>query len=346
MSFDLSLLGVTQNIPKVNFLEYTGVFEAPEKFGKTTFAALYPKAILLAVEEGYKAQVVNKRSISSWDDFVDFIDKVEDNREAIGDNIQSIVIDTVDELYPLAAAYVCRKQGQKDKTKYNEIKDIPYGQGWNYHDAEFKKQVKRILSMGFAILYLTHSKVKTIKPKNGEPYDMYIATMPDRCAQIVYPACDYIIRGERRSFTNEEGDKISKRVITVRGSDDGVAGNRVHFDSDIAFDTEEEAMELFTAKFREGIEANLRKAGIKTDFATLEIQQAKEREEEVKKYIDSVSGAKGLIKKLDELTKDLTKEDRTKVIAKFKEILNNNGNYKIVEDEKLLQECIDFIEKL
>jgi hypothetical protein len=346
MTFDLSLLGVTQNIPKVNFLEYTGVFEAPEKFGKTTFAALYPKAILLAVEEGYKAQVVNKRSIVTWDDYVDFIDKVEENREAIGDNIQTIVIDTVDELYPLAAAYVCRKQGQKDKTKYNDIKDIPYGQGWGYHDAEFKKQIKRILSMGFAVLYLTHSKVKTIKPKNGEAYDMYIATMPDRCAQIVYPACDYIIRGERRAFMDEDGNKTNKRVLTVQGSDDGVAGNRVHFDSDIPFDTEEEAMELFRDKFRMGIEANLRKAGIKTDLSVLEEQQKKEREEEIKKYIESVSGAKGLIAKLDELTKELSKEDRTKVIAKFKEILNNNGNYKTIEDEKLLQECIDFVESL
>lgn len=31
--FDLSILGITKNIPKVNFVDYTGVFVAPPKFG-------------------------------------------------------------------------------------------------------------------------------------------------------------------------------------------------------------------------------------------------------------------------------------------------------------------------
>lgn len=33
MGFDLSKLGVEKNVPQVNFLSYTGIFQAPEKFG-------------------------------------------------------------------------------------------------------------------------------------------------------------------------------------------------------------------------------------------------------------------------------------------------------------------------
>lgn len=35
MSFDLSLLGVKKNIPSVNFTDYSGIFQAPPKFGVT-----------------------------------------------------------------------------------------------------------------------------------------------------------------------------------------------------------------------------------------------------------------------------------------------------------------------
>lgn len=33
MSFSLADLGIVQNIPKVNFVDYTGLFVAPPKFG-------------------------------------------------------------------------------------------------------------------------------------------------------------------------------------------------------------------------------------------------------------------------------------------------------------------------
>lgn len=33
MGFDLSKIGVVQNIPSVNFTDYSGVFQAEAKFG-------------------------------------------------------------------------------------------------------------------------------------------------------------------------------------------------------------------------------------------------------------------------------------------------------------------------
>ena len=32
--FDLKLLGVEENVPKVNFTEYTGMLQAPPKWGR------------------------------------------------------------------------------------------------------------------------------------------------------------------------------------------------------------------------------------------------------------------------------------------------------------------------
>jgi len=286
MSFDLSVLGIEKNIPKIDFKEYTGMFAAPEKFGKTTFATLYPNNVILAAEIGYKAKVANVKQISDWDSLVEFVDMLEDNREAIGDNIQTITIDTIDELYKMVAPYVCRQQTIKDGEEiYNEIKDIPYGQGWNYWDEEFKKQLDRILNMGFTLFYLTHTEVKTVRPKNGEPYEIYVSTMPDRCKKIIYPACDYILWGER-CFINENGVRVPKRMITGKANEMAVAGSRVFLEEDIVFDTEEEAMEKFQVLFRRGVEKELKKHGITTDIEQLEKEQKEERQKAIKKHIE------------------------------------------------------------
>lgn len=305
MAFDLSKLGVKKNIPKVNFMDYTGIFEAPEKFGKTAFASLYPNSILVASETGYMAQVMNVKDVHEWQDFVDFLDELEANREEIGSDVLTIIIDTVDELYPMALPYALAKEGLRDKATYSRVKDVPFGQGWNIHDEEFKKQIKRIHAMKFTLLYLTHSKVKQIKPKNGEPYDVYVSTMSDRCAQIVYPACDYIIHGERRKVEITKGKHEMRRVLTVKGNDEVVAGNRVYFDEDIIFDTEEEAMEKFQEKFKDGITRNLQKAGIKTDFDSLAEQQAKEKQAEIKKFVDDKKASTKTPEQLHEEIKNI-----------------------------------------
>ncbi|WJJ55333.1 hypothetical protein QB910_000089 [Dabrowskivirus KKP3916] len=350
--FDLSILGVERNIPKVNFLEYTGIFEAPEKFGKTAFSTLYPNAILLAAEKGYMAQVINKRDINKWQDFVDFVNLLSKNREAIGDSVRTIIIDTVDELYPMAAEYVARKQGIKDGQKYETIKDIPYGQGWVMHDNEFKKQIKRILSMGFTILYLTHSTVKTIKPKDGEPYDVYKSTMPDRCANIVYAACDYIIHGTRRKIELDDGEFAMRRVLTVRGNGEAIAGNRVYFDEDIVFETEEEAMEKFQAKFREGIERNLRKAGITESIEVLEEQQKEERLEKIREYIETEKAeeyptdVKGIIEKITEIGNGLGRDEKLQVKERFTAMFGSMAGYKKATDIEKLTEALEFIKSL
>lgn len=352
MSFDLSILGVEQNVPKVNFLEYTGVFEAQEKFGKTAFAALYPNSILLAAEKGYLAQVINKKDINNWTDMVNFVNLLAKNREQIASNVQTIIIDTVDKLYPLVAPYIVKRESINDQVAYKKLKDIPYGQGFGLVDEEFEKQIKRIINMGFTILYLTHSNVKTIKPKNGEPYDVYKSTMTDRCANIIYPACDYIIHGERRKVEIEEGKTELRRVLVVKGSDEATAGNRVFFDEDIVFDTEEEAMEKFQEKFKDRIKRTLEKAGIKTSIEKLEIQQKKEREEQVNKYMveekeEIEVKTKEDIKKeiaaeLSNLHEDVKKAD---VENKFQEILGIK-NYTKVEDSKKLEKALDYMKTL
>lgn len=339
MSFDLSKLGVTTNVPKVNFTEYSGIVSAPPKFGKTTMASMYPNAILLAFEKGYKAQAVNVRDINDWNDFVEFIDLLEDNRKEIGNSIQTIIIDTVNEAYLMAEPYMCKRESVKDGKKYKDKKDVPFGQGWNLHDAYFREQIRRIYDLGFSITYITHSQVKTIRPKDGEEYDVYKTTMSDRLEAIVFPECDYILYGERVKVDDGSGNKIMKRQFTTRGTDDLDAGNRVYLEEDIIFDTEEEAMEKFQRLFRESIEKNLSKAGINKSISELSKEQIKQKEEQVNKVIDEKKFTTENVKLIEQIKNNIANLDA----AKMQEIMATYGIKDFQEPSKIKTEALEKI---
>lgn len=286
--FDLSKLGVKQNIPKVNFTDYTGIFVCPPKFGKTTMASMFPKAIIVPFEKGFSAQVVNYvEDMNTWEDFISFVNKLEEEREGIADNIQTIVFDTVNEAYDLCLPYMLKMEGKKASTKYTAINELPFGVGWSKLDLYFKTQIDRILKLGFAILFISHSKVKNIKPKDGEPYDVYSSTMSDRLEKIIYPLVDYIVFGEKRKVLDTvTGNTILKRVMLVSGSSNSnETGSRVALNTDIVFDTEEEAVDKFQQHFQNAIAEKLKKAGIKTTVEALSEKQAKEKQDKVLEYI-------------------------------------------------------------
>jgi hypothetical protein len=288
MAFDLSILGVEENIPKVSFTEYSGLLQAPPKFGKTTFATLYDNCILLACEPGYKAKKINFRKITCWDDFCDFVSLLEDNREKIGDDVKTIVIDTIDRLYPYVQEYTVRKYNRRksiDAPRAETIGDIPHGKGWSSADEEFLNKITKVLDLGFTFLFITHNKVKTIKPKNTPEYDVYTPTMSDRCAAIIYPLVDFIINGER-TVVVEDGQKVNKRQLVLRGNEMVNGGSRVgEINESILFDTEQEAMDRFRESFKNAIQKELEKSGDKVNIAKLEKEQKKEKDNKIKEEL-------------------------------------------------------------
>lgn len=293
MGFDMSKLGVKKNIPKVNFTDYNGILVCPPKFGKTTMASLFPKAIIVPFENGFNAQVVDVvENLNTWDDFVMFVDKLEKNRADIGDELQTIVFDTANEAYKLCLPYMLKKESIKAGTKYTAIGDLPYGAGYAKVDEYFKVQVDRLMKLGFTILFISHSSVKTIKPKTGEPYDTYTSTMPDRLEKLIYPLVDYIVFGEKRTIIEPStGETSVKRAMLVSGgsSDENGAGSRVALSTDIVFDNEAEAVEKFQKHFSEAIAEKLRKAGITKDINTISKEQAEEKAKNVAQYVESQS---------------------------------------------------------
>lgn len=243
---------------------------------------------------GIKGAVANVvEGIETWDDFIDFVDNLEENRKEIGSQIQTIVFDTVNAGYELITPYVLKFCSRKDNTVYRDVADMQNAKSstnfWVERDRLFKEQIDRIIAMKFSILFLTHLTVKTIKPKKAEPYDVYSSTMPNRLEALIYPLVDFILTGERRETTDENGNVTKKRVLLTKGNTMATAGNRVFIEEDIMFDTEDEAMEKYQAAFKESVIKKLNEAGIKEDFDTLSKKQQKEKEEKIQNIIKEKS---------------------------------------------------------
>ena len=316
MGFDFSKLGVKKNIPKVDFREYSGLIQSESKWGKTQLVATLPNTILVAFEKGYDAQVLDFIDCcgdDGWDKFVVFINNLVENREEIGNEIRLIALDTLEEMYSAVEPYMLKKESIKDKVKYAKIGDIPYGAGYALKDDYFRKEIKRIYNLGFRPIYLTHVEMKTVKPKDGDSYNVYVPTVPERCSKIVYPEVSYIIHGKRDTV---DGKKV--RVLQVQGNDETVAGNRVYFDENIVFDSEEEAVEKFDAKFKEMIKQRLVKAGITEDIDSIAKKQEAEKSIEVKESLQKIKELPELIKEIKKLMKELIttkKIDNAGVVA-------------------------------
>lgn len=318
-----SLLGIKTNIPKVSIWEYSGLFFAESKFGKTQLVSLLPKCTLVAFEKGYDAQVVDYKDCTgadAWEKFIEFVDLLEENREVIGNDLKLIAIDTLEEAYRACEPYMLRKESIKDGERYVNIGDIPYGNGYSRKDEYFRKQFKRLYALGLKPIYLTHVKVKTIKPKDKsqEPYDTYVPTVPDRCLEIIYPEVSYIIRGHREVIDGER-----TRVLQIQGTENATTGSRVYIEGNIPFKHELEAIEKLEIQFKQAIQKKLIEKGIKDDVDELEVKQDAEKLVEVKETLKKINELPNVIKEIKETMK-LMLSNKTITNTQLLKILKEN----------------------
>lgn len=341
MAFDISKLGVKRNIPKVDFLDYAGLIQGEPKIGKTSFVRHLLKTILVAFEAGYDAEVIDYIDCTGedgWQKFIEFLDLIEENREEIGNDIKLLAIDTAEKAYEACEKYTVRKKRIEDKKPYKELGDIPHGRGYIAKDSYYKTQEDRIYALGLKPLYLTHAVVKTIRPKNEEPYDVINPTIPDRMSNIIKPNVSYIMLIKRMTINGKP-----TRVLNIKGVESAEVGSRVYIEQDIPFENEQEAVDKLSEAWQAVITKRIREAGIKDDINSLKDKQDKERVEQAIKVVKQKKTSFSTAAELSDWVKKLVLDGvitQTTVI----DILNSAGFTKF--DELTTQEDLDTIEQL
>lgn len=192
------------------------------KTGKTTTAAKFPKALLLAFETGYLAiPGVMAQPINKWSEFKQVLKQLKDDKAH--EQFSNIIVDTADIAYDLCEKYVCNQNG------VSAINEIPYGQGWSKASKEFDEALRSIPQMGYGLVLISHSQDKTFKDETGEEYNQIVPTLANRPRLIVDRMSDII--GYAHPVQEEDGS--THTVLYMRGTPRFVAGSRFKYTPDM-----------------------------------------------------------------------------------------------------------------
>lgn len=143
---------------------YITFLYGPAKSGKTTFGSKMPGHLLLAFERGYNALPgVMAQDITTWGEMKQVVRELK--KPEVKAVFKSIIIDTADLAAECCQKYICNQLG---------IENIGDGgwstNGWAKYKKEFEDVFRTLTQLGYAVLFISHDKEKTIKPQNTAEY--------------------------------------------------------------------------------------------------------------------------------------------------------------------------------
>lgn len=130
----------------------------------------------------------------------------------VKERFKSIVVDTADIAADMCQKYICNQLG---------IENIGDGgwatNGWSKYKKEFEETFRSLAQMGYAVLFISHDKEKTIKPQNSAEYQQIGSSMQSSALSIIENMSDII--GYAHTKVTETGPRI---VLTLRSLDNSV----------------------------------------------------------------------------------------------------------------------------
>ena len=206
---------------------YSVFFYGEPKSGKTTTAAHFPEALLLAFEKGYNASPgMMAQPINSWGEFKQTLRELK--KQEVKDKFSTIIIDTADIAYDYCTKYICDNAKRPDGGfGVDAISDIGYGKGYGMVSQEFDDSLRSIVQMDYGLVLISHATDKTFKNESGEEYNQIVPTLDKRATNIVSRMADII--GYSRVVSTDQGDKT---MLFMRGTNRYMAGSRFKYTPD------------------------------------------------------------------------------------------------------------------
>ena len=196
--------------------KYILVYSQP-KVGKTSFAASFPRNLLMAFEKGYNAiGGIRAVDINKWSDAKLVLRQLEKpEAKAMYD---TVTIDTTSIAWDVCEQFICAQNGVQ------KINEIPWGQGYAQLTQEFEAFLRRITMLGYGLILITHVDVRRETVENSE-IEFFSPSLNKRC----YPICNRIVDiiGYIGIEWTENGD--SERWLYTRKTPTIMAGSRFKY---------------------------------------------------------------------------------------------------------------------
>ena len=125
---------------------------------------------------------------------------------------KSIIIDTADIAADACQKYICNQLG------IDNIGDGGWAtNGWAKYKKEFEDTFRTLAQLGYAVVFISHDKEKTIKPQNANEYQQIGSSMQSSALSIIENMSDII--GYAHPKMTENGTRV---VLTLRSMDNSV----------------------------------------------------------------------------------------------------------------------------
>lgn len=191
------------------------LFYGENDTGKTYQATHFPKPLLLMTESGGSAVNCPKVSIPSFSYFKSVVDDVTKNVEQYRDSLQTIIIDTAENLVDLSERSVCNEFGVRDLSEITGRQN-----GYKIARSDFSMQINKLTSVGYCVVFIAHEE--TVDETNEITGETYKFTQPKGTSsekgsmRMLRDLCDFTIYLRPMGIDKETFETIPSMAICKR----------------------------------------------------------------------------------------------------------------------------------
>ena len=211
----MALLPTEPTPPKTDMSAFNFIIYGPPKIGKTTLASHFPDAVFLATEDGQNALECFRVGLDSWPRFLDACGELMAGKHPFN----TVVVDTVDNLWGLCQRFICEKRGIEHES------ELPYGLGSELIRAEFFRALTKLSMLPYGLVFISHALTREITTRTGK-YDRVIPSFKEREQGRLLGMADFILYCNLVVVPDGDGTPQAHRVIRTKTSETYVAGDR------------------------------------------------------------------------------------------------------------------------
>ena len=131
------------------------MFYGTNDTGKTYQACHFPKPLLIMTESGGSAVNCPKVDCTDkWSEFKDVVDDICKNVDKYRDILQTVIIDTAENLVKLSERAVCNQFDVRDLSEITGKQN-----GYNIARTDFQTQINRLTAKGYTVIFICHEEI-------------------------------------------------------------------------------------------------------------------------------------------------------------------------------------------
>lgn len=199
--------------PRTEFKDFLTLIYGAPKIGKSTFCSKLSKPFFIDTESGLRLLSALQLPVDSWESFKEVYAALKAAKDDGTLKYETIIVDTVDNLYQYCSEYICRSTGVIHES------DLDYGKGWAMTKKEFTVGIAKLRQLGLGVIFTSHANFDEITTRTGK-FTKASPSMSKQCRSVIEPTLDYELFATMEA--GKDGEEV--RVLKTKPSQFWVAG--------------------------------------------------------------------------------------------------------------------------